>query len=140
MNNLSSNSEVLIQNAVLASRIAKRAGLRLSAHGISFVEFQLMEYLANRSDRGLPRIELAEYMGMSASGVTRMLAPMEKIGLVAKEANARDARQSLVRLTETGRRLHGEARISFEEIAGELTQNLSPEQLELLLDAFRILQ
>ena len=49
------------------------------------------------------RIDLAESIGLTASGVTRLLAPMEKIGLVKREANAADARVSFVTLSKGGK-------------------------------------
>ncbi|MBU1935191.1 MarR family winged helix-turn-helix transcriptional regulator, partial [Patescibacteria group bacterium] len=38
------------------------------------------------------------------SGVTRMLAPMEKIGLIKRELAKRDARVSYVAITPSGQR------------------------------------
>ena len=126
----------VIQNALLASRLSKRVGNRLSAHGISLTEYLVMHYLDNSPHKAVPRIELAEHVGMSASGVTRLIAPMEKNGIVEKEANPRDARQSLVRLSKTGQRLYKEASVSFGNITGSLVGNLSQTQLVKLVEFY----
>ena len=60
-----------------------------------------MSALNEASTHSLKRIDLAEQVGLSASGVTRMLLPMEKIGLISKEEGARDARVSLVQALAT---------------------------------------
>ncbi len=80
------------------------------------------------------RIELAEHVGLSASGVTRLLAPMEKIKIVEKELNPRDARQSLVKLSKTGQQLYKEARVSFEHCANSLLGNLNENQQQKLVE------
>lgn len=126
----------VIQNALLASRLSKKVGNRLSVHGISLVEYLIMYYLHNSHNKTASRIELAEHVGMSASGITRLLAPMEKNHLVEKAVNSRDARQSLVNLSETGARVYSEATISFGHIADELLGNVSPSQLSKVVETY----
>ena len=128
------SSTFVIQNALLASKLAKRADGQLSVHGISFTEYVIMHHLSNSPLKTMRRIELAEHVGITASGITRLISPMEKIGIVEKEANPRDARQSLVKLSKTGQRLYGEASVSFEHGASSLTGSLSENQLEKMVE------
>jgi DNA-binding MarR family transcriptional regulator len=79
------------------------------------------------------RIDLAESVGLSASGITRLVNPMQKNHLVQKETNARDARVSLVQLSETGEELYGYAKVSFEQSAEYLLTSLSKKQISTLL-------
>ena len=72
--------------------------------GIGFNEFVILLHLSQSPENKIRRIDLAEKMGLTASGVTRILAPMEKIGLIQKEANARDARVSYVAISSSGKR------------------------------------
>ncbi len=92
----------------------------LSAHGISFSDFMIL-YLLNQAPGGkLRRIDLAEKIGLTASGVTRMLVPMEKTGLIQREANERDARVSYASLTDTGRRIFEDALVTAVHKAKEI--------------------
>ncbi len=136
MNQDSVSSSLIIKNAVLASKLSKRIGNRLSAHGISLSEYLVMHYLDNSLHKAVPRIELAEHIGLSASGITRLIAPMEKNKILEKETNPRDARQSLVKLTKTGQRLYIDAKISFDHITNELVSNLSQSQQEKMLELY----
>jgi DNA-binding MarR family transcriptional regulator len=136
MSESSQSTSFVIRNALLAARLSKRVGNHLSAHGISVTEYLIMHHLYLSANKALPRIELAEYIGMSASGITRLLAPMEKINLVQKEANPRDARQSLVKLSQTGQQLYLDAGVSFEHIASSLLAGLSTEQLDQANEIF----
>ena len=92
-----------------------------------------MHNLSISPGKKLSRVQLAESVGISASGVTRLLAPMEKNGLTDKDSNPRDARMSMVKLTEAGERIYTEASISFEHCANQFVQKLSPRQLEQLI-------
>ncbi|MEJ8569376.1 MarR family winged helix-turn-helix transcriptional regulator [Elongatibacter sediminis] len=118
------SADLLIQINLLAARLSRRAGNRLSMHGLSLTEYLAMHYLGNAPQAAVPRIVLADHLGMSASGVTRLLAPMIKTGLVEKTANPRDARQSLVSLSTAGQRVLQETETSFRHIADDLLHGL----------------
>jgi DNA-binding MarR family transcriptional regulator len=106
---VSSNAAMLIELSNFHSKLSKQQDQWMSVHGISFREFLIMHQLSNSSTQSMRRIDLAEKVGLSASGVTRMLNPMEKVGIVGKEENARDARVSLVALTDTGEEMYRNA-------------------------------
>lgn len=100
-----------------------RAGLsgELSAvHGISVNEFLLMLHLERAAAHRLSRVDLAKRMHVSASTITRMAAPMEKIGLVDRQVDDRDARLVFVVATQAGRAKLSEALSTFSKRAGYL--------------------
>jgi len=136
MNELSSNLLLIIKHAQIASKLSKRMNSFLSPHGISFAEYLVMYFLQSSPLSALPRIALAEQLGMSASGITRLIAPMEKTGLVEKESNARDARQSLVKLSEVGKRLYTEATVTAHHAASYLSEGLSPAQIGKIIELY----
>ena len=74
-----------------------------SLGGISFTEFMILYHLSQANDEKMRRIDLASKVGLTASGITRLLLPMEKIGLIKKESNAQDARVSFVLLALGGK-------------------------------------
>jgi DNA-binding MarR family transcriptional regulator len=86
-------------------------------HGLSVNEFFLLMHLAQATRNRLSRVELARRMHLSASTVTRMAAPMEKLGLLTREADARDARLAFVVITDAGRTKLTEARATFSKQA-----------------------
>lgn len=93
---------------------------RLNMHGIGFTDFVILYILQESPDGKLRRKDLAEKTSLTASGITRLLLPMEKMGLIAREANERDARVSYVVMTEAGRRIYEEAKYTADAIATEL--------------------
>ncbi|WP_299729402.1 MarR family transcriptional regulator [uncultured Tateyamaria sp.] len=96
---------------------ARLAGEFSAVHGLSVNEMFLLMQLERASLHRLSRVELARRLHMSASTVTRMTAPMEKIGLVSRQADERDARLSFVVLTDAGRTKVEEARATFAKQA-----------------------
>ncbi|MFJ3641129.1 MarR family winged helix-turn-helix transcriptional regulator [Streptomyces sp. NPDC090108] len=101
--------------------LARRFDARLSGlHGVSLADFTLLLRLGQAPGGRMRRVDLAEAVGLTASGVTRALAPLERIGLVSREPDARDARVAHAALTDTGRRLLAEMRGTAEETAAGL--------------------
>lgn len=104
--------------------------------GLGFNEFVILLHINQSSDKKIRRIDLAEKMGLTASGVTRILAPMEKIGLIKKETAQRDARVSFVAITPAGQRNLTETlektQLFFEEI-------FPPEKLKNIKDLSALL-
>ncbi|KZY48712.1 MarR family transcriptional regulator [Roseovarius sp. HI0049] len=103
-----------------------RAGLSgefSAVHGISVNEFLMLLHLERSASNRLSRVELAKRMHVSASTITRMAAPMEKIGLVDRETDQRDARLVFVVATDAGREKLSEALATFSKRAGYLFED-----------------
>lgn len=108
-------------------------------HGISFSDFMLLHYL-NRAPGGrLRRVDLAERQGLTASGVTRTLLPLEKIGLVERQQDPRDARVAYAAITATGRELLDNATTVANQISRDLLRNCPAAQFEGLSNALALI-
>ena len=128
-----SNAKNLFLSFVqLSGKLLKRMDANLSIHGISFTEYQILLQLNSAEGQSLPRIELANRIGLSASGVTRLIAPMEKLGMVQKESHPRDARMSLVKLTKAGLTIYQESSDTVSLVASEQFDPLTESQLKAL--------
>ncbi|MEJ2403049.1 MAG: MarR family transcriptional regulator [Candidatus Thiodiazotropha sp.] len=129
----------LVLNIIsLHSKIQKRIGSALSAHGIGVTEYLVLNQLYATPRHNMRRTDLADRVGLSPSGITRLINPMEKIGLVEKEANPRDARVSLVALSATGKKTFEEARVSFLHASAALFEHFGVKQLGALSDLLKI--
>jgi DNA-binding MarR family transcriptional regulator len=103
--------------------------------GISFSEYRLLNALSMANANGVPRIELAQEVGLTASAVTRALKPLTKLGYVATERSARDARQSLTKLTAGGQELLSHAKNILQDTLREMPINTLAKPK---VDEFRI--
>ncbi|TLV03045.1 MarR family winged helix-turn-helix transcriptional regulator [Dyadobacter luticola] len=115
---------------MVQSLIFKRFDTKLSAHGISLNEFMILYHLGEAPDEKLRRVDLAERIGLTASGITRMLTPLEKMGLVKREANSRDARVSYVKLAKAGEKILNESSATAEEVTELILGMVKTKKME----------
>jgi len=105
-------------------------------HGLGFAELRLLRALAS-NPAGRPRpTDLAGALGLTPSGVTRAVLPLEKRGIVRRERDPGDARASRLVLTAAGRTLATHASATATEETARLFRRLSvgqTRQLERLL-------
>jgi MarR family 2-MHQ and catechol resistance regulon transcriptional repressor len=75
----------------------------LASHGLTINDYGCLLLLSQAGEEGMRRIDLANELQLSPSGITRLLDRLESQGLVGKGECATDARVSYAILTETGR-------------------------------------
>lgn len=71
-------------------------------YGTSFSEYLILKAIHDQGDEGIRRVDLAESVGLTVSGVTRAIAPLEKQGYVQTLEEASDARVRKVAMTNSG--------------------------------------
>ena len=121
----------------LQAKIQKRIGSALSVHGLGLSDYFVLNQLYIAPYQKMRRNDLAGQVGLSPSGITRLLNPLEKIGLVAKESNPRDARVSLVTLSVSGKKIYEDAKTSFSDASRLLFEPLNAEQLSKLSELLK---
>jgi len=88
------------------NRVEKRLDSSLGAiRGISLAEYRLLRALSDAPSAWASRVDLAHAIGLTPSGVTRALRPLEKLGLISTAKSKRDARLALASLTPAGQEL-----------------------------------
>ncbi len=130
--NIATHTEpTVLQFLETAAALERKLDRALSnIRGISFSEYRLLRALAHTYTAGVPRIELANAVGLTASAVTRALKPLEKLGYVTTEKSERDARQSRAVITTAGRELLDDARGVLQDCLGSLPlNNLSAQKV-----------
>ena len=94
--------------------------------GIWLTDFIVLLYLNKAEWNKLRRIDLAEKVWLTASWITRLLLPMEKIGLVSRVADKYDARVSYVLLTQAWKSMF----INSFKMAEEFSDPILPKSYE----------
>ncbi|MFA6369799.1 MAG: MarR family transcriptional regulator [Patescibacteria group bacterium] len=101
----------LMSNARFQAKLSRH--LDASLNGLSLHELLIMNYLDKSSEK-LRAAQLADLMGLTPSGITRLLLPMIKIGLIRRQADPNDARSSLIEISRAGREKLNEGRERLE--------------------------
>jgi DNA-binding MarR family transcriptional regulator len=88
-------------HAVVRRTIATRLQAR---HGLTVNDYEVLLLLSRADGNCMRRVDLAEALHLSASGVTRLLEGLERQGLVEKAVCPTDGRVNYAVLTQAGRR------------------------------------
>lgn len=137
MKNTQPQLKFFIDLAQAQAKIARVFDRSLGGLGLS--DFTVLYHLSRAKDGRMRRIDLAHKVGLTASGVTRMLLPMEKIGLVKREASTEDARVSFVELAPGGKRRLDESMERAELLAEELLPKMKIEKGNDISELFSLL-
>jgi len=118
-----------------AAVIGKQIDLILAdVHGISFDEYMVLHNLAMSGDNTMDRKALGESVGKSVLDITKMLNPMEKIGLVEKQVDNKKPKMKRIKLTKSGEKLFKNTGARLDHYAEQNLGVLDKLQLEDLLE------
>jgi DNA-binding MarR family transcriptional regulator len=74
----------------------------VNAHGLTINDYEVLLHLARADQQQLRRVDLAERLVLTASGITRLLDGLERGGYVRKAQCASDARVTYAVITDAG--------------------------------------
>jgi len=85
------------------SAITRELSVQLQReHGLTLNDYEVLLRLARAEGHMMRRVDLAESVLLTASGITRLLDGLERAGYVCKETCKSDARVSYAKLTDDG--------------------------------------
>jgi DNA-binding MarR family transcriptional regulator len=107
----------------------------VASHGLTINDYGCLLLLSRAGEEGMRRIDLANQLQLSPSGITRLLDRLEDQGLVGKGECKSDARVSYAILTDDGlAKLKEAAPGHIEDIERRLAAELSDEEMKTLAD------
>jgi DNA-binding MarR family transcriptional regulator len=103
------------------------------AHRLTLTDYEVL-LLLSTADRGMMRrVDLAESVSLSASGMTRLLHGLERGGLVERASCNADARVSAAKLTPAGAgKLREASKTYLAAMEDVFSSGLDDGELELL--------
>jgi DNA-binding MarR family transcriptional regulator len=116
--------------------ITRELDLELRAqHGFSLNEYEILLQLWLAEGSRLRRVDLARQLLITQGGVTRLLAGLEREGLVERASSAEDGRVVYAQLTGSGRRrLEAARRDHLAEVERLFSDRFSGAELTVLED------
>jgi DNA-binding MarR family transcriptional regulator len=128
----SKEQQLALAFATAWHRLEKRLDGSLGAiRGISLAEYRLLRALADAPSAWASRVDLAQTVGLTPSGVTRALRPMEKLGMVSTAKSKRDARLALATLTPAGKELVEDAATVVNDVMTSVIERSPRAQAQL---------
>jgi MarR family transcriptional repressor of mepA len=131
MGNLAIDIKVL-NNRILRD-IEKRSRLK-AGDMISGVNGMIMGYILEHSDRDVYQRELEDEFGLTRSTISKVVNLMERKGLIERVTAEHDARQRLIRLTESARELAGKVQEECRLVSSRLLRDFDEGEIDALMD------
>jgi DNA-binding MarR family transcriptional regulator len=105
----------------------------LNVHGLTLNDYEVMLLLSRADGRRMRRVDLAQSVVLTASGITRLLDGLERAGYVEKDTCATDGRVSYAKLTTGGHaKLKDAAATHLRGVEELFTGRFSDPELEQL--------
>ncbi|HEY2939327.1 MAG TPA: MarR family transcriptional regulator [Gaiellaceae bacterium] len=116
------------------SAITRRLNSKLVAdHGLTLNDYEVLMHLFRAEGQRLRRVDLAEQVILTPSGITRLLEGLERCGLVERASCASDARVTYAQLTEQGEaKLHEASQTHVEDVHGLFGDRFSAKEITTL--------
>jgi DNA-binding MarR family transcriptional regulator len=107
--------------AIWENRVDAQLG---ALHGLGLSDFAAIHHLAEAPGGRLRRVDLAQRLAVTPSGITRLLGPLERRGIVSRESDGHDARATYAVLTRSGKTLAKDATATVTAIAESILGSL----------------
>lgn len=115
---------------LLAGRINRELSRKT---GLSEADFEILIALTESTDDSVRALALRCGLDWEKSRLSHQLKRMEARGLVVREECVEDNRGTVIRVTDSGRKIAADARVHYEEaVRRYVTDVLSDEQLAAL--------
>jgi DNA-binding MarR family transcriptional regulator len=104
-------------------------------HGLTLNDYEVLLRLSRAPERKMRRVDLAEQVLLTASGITRLLDGLQASGYVDKAACSSDARVTYAVLTDAGHeKLRSAAQVHLAGIRAKFAERYSDDELSTLAE------
>jgi DNA-binding MarR family transcriptional regulator len=104
-------------------------------HGLTLNDYEVLLRLSRAPERKMRRVDLAEQVLLTASGITRLLDGLQASGYVDKAACSSDARVTYAVLTDTGhQKLRAAADVHVAGIHAKFAERYSDDEMATLAE------
>jgi len=105
----------------------------VAEHGLTLNDYEVLLHLSRADGKRLRRVDLADRVLLTPSGITRLLEGLERCGYVERASCASDARVTYAQLTDDGeQKLREAAETHVAGIREFFRGRFSKEELEAL--------
>jgi len=119
---------------ILSKRLKRRLDNGTSKYGITGVQSRILGFISHNSEkRDIFQKDIEEELDIRRSSVTSVLQLMEKNGCIERVSVSTDARLKKIIITEKGTEIQRNVWNLILELEKSLTDELSDEELDLLV-------
>ena len=126
---------ILIKKAAL--EFDKISNAVLEEYDLTTAQYKVMKYLYEEAENGVRIVDLEKYYSMSHPTAIGIVQNLEKKGLVTYRENPNNARSRFIVPTDDALQKEKALNAVGEKLETELTQNLSENERQQLVDLLR---
>lgn len=128
--------EAILNIYVTGDLIKKHARKFFRHHGITDVQYNVLELLSGQAPKGerMTQAELGRMMLVNPSNITSILDRMERDGLLKRVEVPEDRRSNGIKLTAKGRSLVQQMEQVYMDGVKHMAQSVSGDELKQLMD------
>jgi DNA-binding MarR family transcriptional regulator len=134
--NADENAKLLLDTVPSVMRSIREEMRGIARGKFTVPQFRILNQLRKNS---LTNSELAEWMGVTAPTMSRMLEPLEEKGLIVRTYNPNDRRSQSLSLSAAGKREAEKIRRQALEIFASRTEKLSSDESHALANGLKVL-
>jgi DNA-binding MarR family transcriptional regulator len=108
-----------------AQAITRLTRERLAAHGVTPVQYAVLQVLWERD--GQSGAEIGQRLVLDSATMTGVIDRLEKLGLIARQADPEDRRVNRLVLTAAGRSLKAPLQTTMDAVNAEVAEGLGRE-------------
>lgn len=123
--------ESIFEFLVKLQKVQWLVSRKLQSNSLGFTDLLILHTIMKSPDEKIRRGELGEQVGLTASGITRLLLPLEKLGIIKRESHERDSRVSYVSITKSGKEMYSDAMLWVEQKCEDMLPDTSSKDIAL---------
>lgn len=135
MKDFTNDFNKIIADAYHSLLLMEETKKKYSKAGFSFRDRNTITYL-KRHEGGVKISEIADYLKISRPSATSLIKKLEKYGLVDKEIDPKNERNTIVSLTRKGELFYVYQRRYRERLADRVCEGFSDKEKEVLYEGF----
>ncbi|MFL5335841.1 MAG: MarR family winged helix-turn-helix transcriptional regulator [Geminicoccaceae bacterium] len=108
-----------------AQAVAKAARERLAGHGVTPVQYAVLQLLWERD--GQSAAGICSRLVLDSATITGVIDRLEKLGLIARSADGDDRRVNRLRLTDAGRALQAPLQAAMDGLNATVSERLGAD-------------
>ena len=118
--------------------LTRRYDELMAGTGLLSTQFSMLNFIERRKDCGMA--DVAEWMDMDISTVTRNLAPLVSARYVAIRPSRHDKRRKEIRLTPNGKQIVQKTRPLWVQAQDEIVRKIGAKRYKELLETLRAIR
>ncbi|WP_441875528.1 MarR family winged helix-turn-helix transcriptional regulator [Paenibacillus sp. 2TAB26] len=115
------------QVRAIGHKLKNYADKKLEAHGITFEQAKLIEYVFHHEEKGVSQKDLERAFQRKGSSISSIVHNLEKNGFIERKTDAKDERKKIIRMQAKGKDVVLDFDQFFSETEHLMMKGLSSE-------------